>query len=267
MWMSRSERAFRTPGEIVAAFHQGVEVLFDPARYLAGFHSGLDALDRLAGGLRRGTLTLLGGEAGVGKTTLALAYVRNAALVNGAPTAITSPAVTSEQLLLRLIAAESCVPLEQFTKHGLDATERTRVLATWQQVSCSPLFINDIATNDPCGIRRSLRALLQRTEVQFAVVDAVGVEPTPGWFRRSVGVAEFYAGIAREFHVALLALARRLPADGEQHADRIIDLRRMGPSDEAEAWVHRNRFGPTGQVNLSFNADWLAFQDPFESGC
>src|SRR5271157_5288508 len=101
-WGNRRQSEFLTPSEVVSTFDGGIEALFDPARYVSGFHSGLDALDDLAGGLRPGTVTLLGGEPGVGKTTLALAYVRHAALVDGVPTAILSPAATREQVLLRL---------------------------------------------------------------------------------------------------------------------------------------------------------------------
>jgi len=119
-WRSRSQSEFPTSSEVVSTLDGGIEGLFDPARYIAGFHSGLDALDDLAGGLRPATLTLLSGGPGVGKTALALAYVRHAALEDGVPIAILSPAATREQLLLRLFAAEARIPLEQFTKHSLE---------------------------------------------------------------------------------------------------------------------------------------------------
>jgi hypothetical protein len=65
-WRSRSRCEFLTPREIVSTLDGGVDALFDPARYVVGFHSGLDPLDHLAGGLRPGTLTLLSGEAARG---------------------------------------------------------------------------------------------------------------------------------------------------------------------------------------------------------
>lgn len=265
-WGKRKARGgFLTPSEIVAAYDEGVGALFNPTRYIVGFHCGLDALDRLAGGLRRGTLTLLSGEPGVGKTALALAYARNAALVHQVPTAIFSPAATSEHLLLRLIAAETQIPLEQFTKHGLDATQREAALEAWKRVSRSPLFINDAVTEDLRELCWSLQALTQRSEVHFVVVDSLGMDRPHGWFRRSTGAAELLAGVARDLHVAVLVLGRAPAADDratwEQYVDRIIDLRLSSSANEAEVWIQRNRFGPTGRVNLRFNPDFLAFED------
>jgi replicative DNA helicase len=264
-WGRRGRNAFMTPSEVVSAYDEGVDALLDPARYIAGFDSGLDAVDRLAGGLRRGTLTLLSGEAGAGKTALALAFARNAALVHRVPTAIFSPAVTSEHLLLRLLSAEARIPLGQFTKHGLDAAQKEAAHEAWERVSRSPLFINDRVTGDLRKLRRSLHRLVQRSEIHFVVVDSVGVDRPRGWFRRSAGAAELLAGVAREFHVAVLGLGGPAAADDrstwEQHVDRIMDLRLTSCANQAEVLVQRNRFGSTGRAALRFNPGCLAFEN------
>ena len=244
---------------------KGIDALFDPVRYVSGFHSGLDALDDLAGGLRPGTLTLLGGEPGVGKTALALAYVRNAARVEGLPTAFFSPAVTRDHLLLRQIAAKARFPLDQFTKHGLDATQREAALEAWGRVSRSPLFIDDSVVDDVRELRRSLWALTRRSRVDLVVVDSLHEGRPRGWFGRSKRAAELLAEVAAELDVAVLVLSRGPAADDraswEQHADRAMVLRRAGHTIEAEVVVQRNRFGPTGLVTLHLNAEWAAFED------
>lgn len=228
---------------------KGVDALFEPARYIAGFHSGLDTVDRLAGGLRPSTLTLLSSEPGVGKTALALAYVQNAARVDGLPTAIFSTAVTREHLLLRLIAAEARIPLEQFTKHGLDAVQRESALEEWRRMSRSPLFIDDSATDDRQEFRRSLWTLTQRSAVHFVVVDSPHGDRPRGWLRRPARAAEFLAWVARELDVAVLVSGKTPADDGraswEQHADRIIDLR-----------LPRNRGECSGHLNDKDGRPW-----------
>lgn len=263
-WSSRSPSGFLAPAEVVSAYDQGVGALLDPARYLAGFNSGLDALDRLAGGLRRGTLTLLSGEAGVGKTSLALAYVRRTALVDGAPTAILSPACTGEHLLLRLLAAETRIPLGQFTTSGLDAIQRDAALDAWNRVSRSPLFINDLVECDLQETHRNLRAFVQRSAVHFVVVDEVRADTTRGWFRRPPSTPELLAGVAQELHVAVLVLGRASAANDraiwDQHSERIIELQPTSSTGQVEVLVQRNCFGPIGQITLRLNPDCLAFE-------
>ena len=264
-WWSRSRSEFLTPSEVAATFDGGVDALFDPARYVSGFHSGLDALDDLAGGLRPGTVTLLSGGEGVGKTALALAYVRHAALVDGVATAIFSPAVTREHLILRLIAAEARIPLDQFRKHGLDATQREAALEAWGRVSRSPMFIDDSVVDDVRELCRGLWALTRRGKVDFVVVDSLGEGRARGWLGRSTRAAKLLTGVAQELGVAVLALSRPPAgndrASWEQHADRVMELKPTSRANEVEVVVQRNRFGPTGRAILHFNAEWVAFEE------
>ncbi len=71
--------------------------------------TGYPSLDRLlAGGLRRGELTVLGGDAGAGKTSLALGVAIRAA-VAGYPVVILTHESTEAQCWERLVTAESGV--------------------------------------------------------------------------------------------------------------------------------------------------------------
>lgn len=71
--------------------------------------TGYPSLDRLlAGGLRRGELAVLGGDAGAGKTSLVLGIAIRAAVV-GHPVVIMTHESTVERCWERLVAAESGV--------------------------------------------------------------------------------------------------------------------------------------------------------------
>jgi replicative DNA helicase len=50
-------------------------------------------------------------------------------------------------------------------------------------------------------------------------------------------------------------------ADREQNSERILVLQRPGLANGAEVVVLRNRFGPTGRVKLTFNSDYMGFED------
>jgi replicative DNA helicase len=200
-------------------------------------------------------VTVLGGAPGVGKMALALTYVRQAALVNGVATAIFSTAVTGEVLLLRLLAAETRTPLEQFTKQGLDVQQTAAVHQAWQKLNAAPLRINDSPELGATELRRSLVVLLRQAEVHLVVVISHTGHPV-----------RHLTDVAREFHVALMLVCRSSGltddfADREQNSERILVLQRPGLANGAEVVVLRNRFGPTGRVKLTFNSDYMGFED------
>ncbi len=86
--------------------------------------TGFDLLDQaLAGGLRAGSLTLIAGAQGLGKTTLALQMARNAA-VAGRSAIYFSYEHDPEAMLERLIALEAG-ELAEYDAPGLDRVRRT----------------------------------------------------------------------------------------------------------------------------------------------
>jgi len=189
-------------------------------------------------------MTVLRGGPGAGKTALALTYIQNAALVNAVPTAIFSPTLTGETVLLRLLAAESRIPLEQFTTRGLSPEQRGDVHTLWRKLTAAPLYINDSVEWSARKLRRSLLGQMEQAEVQLVVMAT-----------RKSGQARRFAAIAREFHVALLLAHRTSSPNGryvhwEPYADRIIDLRRPDLGTNLDAVVLRNRYGRSGTAKL-----------------
>jgi len=83
------------------------------------YPTGIRALDRrIAGGLRRGNLFLLGGGEGAGKTTFALQVARNMA-IQGVDVVYVCYEHSEEELMLRLISMESVRKLPNGDVAGL----------------------------------------------------------------------------------------------------------------------------------------------------
>jgi replicative DNA helicase len=72
-------------------------------------HSGFTGLDNLLGGFQRSDLIIVAGRPSMGKTSFALNFARNAAVLERACTAIFSLEMSQESLVSRLLSAESGV--------------------------------------------------------------------------------------------------------------------------------------------------------------
>ena len=112
---------------------------FDAAAYLAAVANGgvtddsvptgfpsVDAL--LGGGVRRGDLVVLGGEAGAGKSALALGILLRIG-ENGGQAAYLTGEMSAERVYDRALAIESRVRFDQLHSGRLDDASRSQIAA------------------------------------------------------------------------------------------------------------------------------------------
>ena len=76
---------------------------------LSAIRTGFTDLDTLLTGLKRSALVIVGARPSVGKSSFALGIARNAAIMQRAHVAVFSLEMSSEQLAIRLLSAESGV--------------------------------------------------------------------------------------------------------------------------------------------------------------
>ena len=97
-------------GELVKAFER-IDQLHKGGDKLRGVSTGFNDLDSYLGGLQKSDLVILGGRPSLGKTSLALDIARHVALKEKVPVGIFSLEMSRDQVVDRLIAAESTVGL------------------------------------------------------------------------------------------------------------------------------------------------------------
>jgi replicative DNA helicase len=93
---------------------------------ITGVPTGLAELDGLTGGLHPGTLTVIGAAPSVGKSTLVLDFCRSASIRHKLPAVLFSLEMTAAEISMRLLSAESRVPvhLGPGAASGQEATPR-----------------------------------------------------------------------------------------------------------------------------------------------
>ena len=246
--------------------------------------TGFPSLDKiLGGGLRRGDLTVIGGDVGSGKSALALAVALRAAQ-EGAESLFLSGEMTVERVLERILAIEARVRVDELRTGSLSDASRVEAGATALRLRDQLPRIDRLPTTGIAGIRALVPA---EAPIALLVVDGIQ-ELASGTRARDEEIAAAVLGLktlALDWNIAILATAQLplLESRPDQrpmlddfgvlgavkhHADVVLGLFREGmynPSREIEGAteliVGKNRHGGTGYIDLYFYAQWMRFED------
>jgi replicative DNA helicase len=248
-----------------------------------GFPS-IDAI--LGGGPRRGDLVVLGGEAGCGKSALALAIALRA---SGAR--FYSGEMSSPRALERAVAIEARVRIDDLRRDALDEVARAAMASVAERlVEQGPTF-GDLPSS---GIE-TLDEQLRRAGKPAALVVIDPIQAlAPGMRPLNEEIATIALSLKRvaiAHGTAVLATTHvptathdvpdrrpRLQDFGAlgalaQHADVVLGLYReemfdpnRGIEGATELHVLKNRNGPLGYVDLYFYKQWVRFEDVMEPG-
>lgn len=250
--------------------------------------TGFPSADRLlGGGLRRGDLVLLAGDAAVGKSAFALALALRASTA-GRTTLVASGEATPGRQLERLVAMQARLSLDDLRRGSLDDEARAAVGAAAFALREHAPALELVASGDPAELADTMRRNL---DLELAVVDGLATL-TSGRGPRDEELAAAVAAVKRlamELDVAVvLTMPLAHPVAGRadprpslgdlgalgapaQLADVVLALFReemyqpdRGIEGAAELHVLKNRHGPTGWVDLYFYQRWLRFEDVAE---
>jgi replicative DNA helicase len=262
-----------------------VDAAADGAATGDSFATGFPSMDKwLGGGLRRGDLVVLGGEVGVGKSSLALAMALRMAQA-GVNSAFFTAEMTVDRAMERVLAIEGRARVDEIRNGALDEFARAAVGAAAVRLRDGAPIIEILP---PGGVQTLGDALRRTLDLQVAFVDPLQAL-TLGSREQDEELAVAVRGLktlAIETGAVIVATAdipalteRRLdprPALGDfgalgavkQHADVVLGLYReemhapgTGVDGATELLVLKNRNGGTGYVDLYFYKQWLRFED------
>jgi replicative DNA helicase len=250
--------------------------------------TGFPSLDNLlGGGLRRGDLVVLGGDVGVGKSSLALAMALRSAAA-GHTVAFFSGEMTTARLVERALAAQARVAVDDLRRGILNDDHRESIAGAMDVLSVKAPAL--VQLTDP-GVSGVSDFLVERLGLELAIVDplqflALGVAPLEEEIARATRALKELAirrmaSMLVTSHLGRAVRDRANPRPAledfaglgsiRQHADVVLGLYREelydpSPHVEGAAELHvlKNRNGPTGFVDLYFYKQWLRFEDMIE---
>ncbi|PJF43583.1 MAG: replicative DNA helicase [Phototrophicales bacterium] len=276
----------------VSDYYNRIEYLYENRDEPIGVPTGFTDLDKLLGGMQRSDLLILAARPGMGKTSLILNVAVNAARIGGARVAIFSLEMSNEQLVQRLVAAETGIGTQQLRLGQLDQYEWERFVQATESLSKLPLFLDDTPAITPLHMRGKCRRLYREHGLDLVIVDYLQLMTlggnTSGRSENRVqevsAISRNLKELARELNVPVLAasqLSRAVESRGdkrpvlsdlresgsiEQDADVVMFIYRdevynedTDRPNQADVIIAKHRNGPIGTVSLYFRKELTQF--------
>jgi len=272
--------------------YERIERLHQGDGSLRGIPTGFPELDNLLSGFQRSDLIVLGARPSLGKTTLALDIARNSAIKSNLPVGIFSLEMSREQVVDRLIAAESQVPLWKLrTGRITDDLEFEMIQNALERLSNMKIFIDDTPSPNIMEMRSMARRLQIEHGLGLLIVDYLQlVHPrrdSDNMVQQITEVSRGLKALSRELNVPILAISQlsRAVDQRDYKIPRLSDLRESGsieqdadvvifiyrkdrdkievPVEEqnvAQIIVAKHRNGPLGSFNLKFDPERVTFR-------
>lgn len=274
-----------------------IESLSNKGDSIRGVPTGFPEMDNLLAGLHPSDLIILAARPSMGKTSLALAMARNAAVQHRIPTAIFSLEMSAEQLRDRLLSAESFVNGWKLRTNKVhDEDDYSRIRDAVDTLSKAPIFIDDKPGNNILAMRAVARRLKREHGIGLIVVDYLQLmSPTntknsDSMVQQVTEISRSLKSLARELNVPVLALSQLSRAVEQRGGKpRLSDLRDSGSIEQdadvvmfihredkinkesdrpnvAEILVEKHRNGPVGKAELFFDDKRATFMSIDKSG-
>lgn len=268
-----------------------IENLHNTKDQLRGVPTGFKELDGKLAGFQKADLIILAARPSMGKTSLALDIARKAAVNHKVPVAIFSLEMSSQQLVDRMLSAESQVDAWKLrTGHNLSVTDDFKAIGdAISRLSEAPIYIDDTAGNNILKMRAVARRLKNEKGLGMIIVDYLQlmVPTNSGKFNDNIvqqvtEISRSLKTLARELDVPVIALSQlsraveqrggkprlsdlRDSGSIEQDADVVMFIHREsdqdngGRKEEAEIMIEKHRNGATGIVKLYFDTKKTTF--------
>ena len=265
-----------------------LERLHETKGELRGVPTGFRDLDQYLSGLQKSDLIILAARPSMGKTTLVLDIARQAALHHGTPTVIFSLEMSTQQLVDRMLAAESKVNAWNLRTGNLSSeNEFSKIRDSLDRLSKAPIFVDDMAGNSIVRMRSVCRRIRAEHGIGLIIVDYLQLMSTSKNYDNMVNqiteISRSLKALAKEFDVPVIALSqlnRAVETRGgrprlsdlrdsgsiEQDADVVMFIHREDKGKDesektniAEILIEKHRNGPVGKVDLYFDEKFTTF--------
>ncbi len=275
--------------QVIPTAMERLDRLHNSKDEIRGVPTGFKDLDFKLSGLQNSDLVILAARPSMGKTSLALDIARNAAIRHNIPTMIFSLEMSTQQLVDRMLAAESRVDAWKLRTGKLNLEEEfSRITEALDPLSKAPLFIDDQAANNILKMRSVVRRLKHEKNLGLIIVDylqlmaPVQTKGGDNVVQQITEISHSLKQLAKEFDIPVIALSqlsRAVESRGgrprlsdlrdsgsiEQDADVVMFIHREqnddggGKKQIAEILIEKHRNGPTGKIELYFDQDKSSF--------
>lgn len=287
----RTTRDLTPVRDIASEYLDRIEALNARGDDMIGVPTGFTDLDKLLGGLNKSDLLIVAARPGMGKTAFQLAIALHAGLRHAKRVAIFNLEMSGEQLVQRLIAAETRIDSQRLRRGKLHENEWPLFYEAIGRLSETRIFIDDTPSITPLQLRTKCRRLYAEHGLDLIMIDYLQLMQAEHTTNNRVQeISEISRGLktlARELDVPVVA-ASQLSRAVESRQDKrpqLSDLRDSGSIEQdsdivmfiyrdeyynpdsterpniAEISVAKHRNGPTGVIDLYWQGQLATFRN------
>ena len=286
----RTTNDFQPINQVLTETLSMLEKLYEEKSDVTGLTTGFRDLNKKINGLQRSDLLLIAARPAMGKTAFALNLVQNAALKGDASVAVFSLEMSKEQLVQRMVAAQSSVELKKIKTGTLAANDWPRITDGMAVLSGAKIHIDDTPGIKISELRSKCRKLKIEKGLDLVLIDYLQLMEGEGQNEsRQQEIAKISRSLkilAKELDCPVVALSQlsRAPEQRADHRPMLSDLRESGSIEQdadivmflyrdeyynpdterkniGEVIVAKNRHGETGTVELVWFGEIQKFAD------
>jgi len=243
----RMRRPYSILKSLLVKAYERLEKLYDNHSPVTGVPTGFAELDEITSGLQPSDLIILAGRPSQGKTTLAVNFARNAAVVHKLPVGLFSLEMSADQLALRFLASEGPLDAHRLRSGNLHDSDFPKISEAMGKLSEAPILIDDSPNLSVLELRARARRMKRDHDIHLLIVDYLQLM-RGNWRNenRQQEISEIsraLKALARELEVPVIALSQ-LSRAVEKRDDRrpqLADLRESGAIEQdadVVAFIH-----------------------------
>ena len=284
-------------GSGISAVLEKFEKLAKDKDAFKGVSTGFIRLDKLTNGLQKSDLIVIAARPGMGKTSLSMNIIENAALGSDAVCAVFSLEMPEVQIIQRLICSAANVSMSSALSGKLSPNDWKKIVKASEKLKQSRINIDDSSRVTPAEILSKCRRIKSKNNgrLDLVMIDYIQLMSSGekgGEQNRTQEVATITRELkimAKELDVPVIALSqlRRIQSGEpqlsdlresgaiEQDADIVMFINRpdVNATDEdmakkhivkgmADLIVAKHRNGGLDRINLRFKGELTKFVNP-----
>lgn len=206
-----------------------------------GIPSGFYDIDKVTSGWQGSDLIIVASQTSMGKSSFILSMIRNIVVDFEIPTIIFSPEMTSNQIVHRLMSAETGIGLTKLRTGRLENHEWEQLSVKVKKLEKSPLYINDspnLSINQFC---LKAKEMVEENHVRIIFIDNIHLMSSNNKGNGDITreheisiISRRLKGLAKELNVPIIAISQlsRQDFNGYIRRPALSDLRGSGTLEE-----------------------------------
>ncbi len=258
---------------------------------ITGLETGFTDFDSKTAGLQNSDFILIAARPSMGKTAFVINIAQHVSVKKNITTAIFSLEMSKEQLVNRMLSAQSCIESQKIRTGEIENDEWAKIAEAASILSEAPIYIDDKTSISIPELRAKCRKLKKEKNLGLVVIDYLQLMTFHGRAesrqQEISAISRALKSLARELEIPIIALSQLSRAVEQRRPPRPIlsDLRESGAIEQdadlvcflyreeyydptaeekkgvAEVIIAKQRNGSVGTVNLRWDAMYTRFSN------